>query len=224
MGRKLKTDVVGEDPRVTPESLIDPGWRTLFAPQLPDPKAFVVEIGFGRGEFLLDQAERSPDAAFLGVELSRKRLVKMARRVARLGVSNVRLVEARGERVVDELLAPASVDVFWINFSDPWPKRRHASRRLIQHDFVRQLATRLVPGGRLHVATDDPGYARWIDEILPAVPGLENALAPTPHVRDVPGRMQTAYEREWRERGRIPCFWTYRRPLASVAGETEARR
>lgn len=217
MSRRLKTDVDGADPRVTAEQILDLGWPAIFAPDVPDPKGFVVEIGFGRGEFLLDQAERSPETAFVGVELSRKRFTKMARRLARLGVGNVRLVDGRGESVVEELLLPASVDVFWINFSDPWPKRRHIDRRLIQPAFVAALSTRLVPGGLLHVATDDPTYAAWIDGILPAAPGLENALAPAAHVREVPGRLQTAYEQEWRQRGRIPYFWTYRRPLASVA-------
>lgn len=212
MGRKLKTDLVGADPRVTAEDLRERGWRELFAPDLPEPEAFVVEIGFGRGEFLLDQAEAAPEVAFLGVELSHKRFVKMARRLSRLGVRNVRVIEARGEDVAGELLTPGSVDVVWINFSDPWPKRRHADRRLVQTALVRDLALRLRPGGRLEVATDDPTYAAWIDGILPEVAGLENALAPEPHRRAVPGRMETAYEQEWREQGRIPYFWTYRRP------------
>jgi tRNA (guanine-N7-)-methyltransferase len=141
--------------------------------------------------------------------------------VARLGVANVRLVEARGEQVVSELLEPGSVDVFWINFPDPWPKRRHAGRRLIQPGFARELATRLAPSGRLHVATDDPGYAAWIDAILSDVSGLANVHAPAPHVRGVPGRLQTAYEREWRDRGRIPYFWTYERPAASVLAQAD---
>lgn len=216
MGRKLKTDVVGEDRRIAAEDLRDHGWRALFEKDLPEPRSFVVEIGFGRGEFLLDQAGRELDTAFLGVELSYKRLLKMARRVARLGVPNVRLLEARGETVVGELLAPASVDVFWVNFSDPWPKRRHAPRRLVQIPFLEDVARCLAEGGTLHVATDDPTYADWIDDLLPRVAGLENALAPEPHARSVPGRMATAYEREWRERGRTPYFWTYRRPTASV--------
>ena len=217
MARRLKTDLAGVDRRVSPDSVREQGWPRLFAPDLPAPKRFVVEIGFGRGEFLLDLAAAEPDTAFVGVELSHKRVVKMAR----LGVANVRLLEERGELVVAELLAPASVDEFWINFSDPWPKRRHFDRRLIQSDFAAALAGRLAPAGRLQVATDDPGYAEWIDRILPGVPGLENVHAPAPHVREVPGRMQTAYEREWRQRGRTPFFWTYRRSLASVDPPSE---
>ncbi|NNL65369.1 MAG: tRNA (guanosine(46)-N7)-methyltransferase TrmB [Myxococcales bacterium] len=221
MARRLKTDLAGVDRRVLPETVREQGWPRLFAPDLPDPKRFVVEIGFGRGEFLLALAEAAPDTAFVGVELSHKRLVKMARRLARLELSNVRLLEARGELVVSELLAPGSVDELWVNFSDPWPKRRHFDRRLIQPEFVAAVARCLTAGGLLQVATDDPGYAEWIDRILPAAPGLENAHAPAPHLREVPGRMQTAYEREWRQRGRTPFFWTYRRSLASVPSPSE---
>jgi tRNA (guanine-N7-)-methyltransferase len=103
------------------------------------------------------------------------------------------------------------VRAFWVNFSDPWPKKRHHKRRLLQPAFVRELATRLAPGGALEVATDDPSYAEWIDAVLAGEALLENALAPSPHVREMPGRPATAYEQEWRGKGRIPYFWTYRR-------------
>jgi tRNA (guanine-N7-)-methyltransferase len=209
--RRLKTDIPGPDRRLAPEEVREKGWEALFAPALAPPLRLVVEIGFGRGEFLLDQAAREPGSAFVGVDVSRKRVLKMARRLSRLEIANVRLVAARGEAVVDELLGPGSVATFWVNFSDPWPKKRHHRRRLIQPAFVHAMATRLAPGGELHVATDDPGYAEWIDAVLPGEPLLENALAPAPHVREVPGRTQTAYEREWRARGRVPWFWSYRR-------------
>ncbi len=221
MTRRLKTDIPGPDYRVSPEEVREKGWPALFAPRLVAPLRLTVEIGFGRGEFLLDQAGQHPETAFVGVELSHKRTFKMARRLARLELENVRLLEAPAERVVEELLDPGSVDTFWVNFSDPWPKTRHHGRRLIQPAFVAIMASRLRTGGMLHVATDDPGYAAWIDAVLPAEPLLENLFAPAPHAREVPGRMQTAYEREWRERGRIPYFWTARRavPEAAPPGE-----
>jgi tRNA (guanine-N7-)-methyltransferase len=221
LSRRLKTDIPGPDRRVAPEAAAEKGWPALFAGDLAPPLRLVVEIGFGRGEFLMEMARRCPGTAFVGVELSRKRVLKMARRLAKTELANVRLVEARGERVVAECLAPASVRAFWINFPDPWPKKRHHRRRLVQPAFVHALATRLVPGGVLHVATDDPGYAEWIDAVLPGEPLLENAQAPAPHVRDVPGRMHTAYELEWRRKGRVPYFWTHRRRAASVEGHPE---
>ena len=134
----------------------------------------------------------------------------MARRLARSELRNVRLLQARGEDAVSELLPPASVRAFWINFPDPWPKLRHRRRRLVQPDFVRELALRLAPDGELHVATDDVDYAEQIDAALSGEPLLENALAQR-FLRDVPGRRATAYELEWRAEGRSLHFWTYRR-------------
>ena len=130
--------------------------------------------------------------------------------------------------VTNVFLAPGTVDTFWINFPDPWPKKRHAKHRIVQPDFVHLLATRLRPGGTLHLATDDRAYAEQMDEVLSAEPLLENVLAPRHWTPEVPGRMHTGYEEEWRAEGRPLHFFEYRRtrePLepvgpAAVGGET----
>jgi len=209
--RRLDREIPGPDRRVSSPEVLEKGWEAIFAPDLAPPLRLVVEIGFGRGEFLVDLAERRPETAIVGIEVSHKRAHKMARRLARLELGNVRLLAERAERAVEELFAPGSVAEFWINFSDPWPKKRHHKRRLIQRGFVADLARRLAPGGELQIATDDPGYAEWIDAILADEPRLENAHAPAPHVREVSGRLRTSFEQEWRGKGRIPYFWTYRR-------------
>jgi tRNA (guanine-N7-)-methyltransferase len=209
VSRALRFDVPGPDPRVGFEEVRQRGVASLFEAE-GGPAALVVEIGFGRGEFLMGLARAEPDVAFLGVEYSFKRVLKMARRLAASEIRNVRLLEARGEDAVRELLAPGSVRTFWINFPDPWPKKRHHRRRLLQADLVRELALRLAPGGELHVATDHEEYAARIDAVLAAEPLLENALAER-FVREVPGRPVTAYEAEWRAEGRRLHFWSYRR-------------
>lgn len=209
MSRALKYDIPGPDWRVEPERVRDEGWEKIFAPVPAAP--LVVEIGFGRGEFLRALAEASPGTAHLGVEVSFKRVLKLARRLACSELVNVRLVAAPAEEVLRDLLAPASVHTFWINFPDPWPKKRHARRRLLSPAILARLADRLEPGGHLHVATDHVAYAEEIDADLRAEPALENALA-EPFVRDVPGRMRTAYELEWRAEGRPLHFWHYTRP------------
>lgn len=214
MARNLKFDIPGLDRRVGFEALRDGGVAAAFAGDVAEPLPLVVEIGFGRGEFLMALAAEHPERAFLGVEYSGKRVLKMARRVARSGLANLRLIQARGEDVVEELLEPGSVETFWINFPDPWPKKRHHRRRLIQPERVHALALRLVPGGRLQVATDDVAYAEWIAEVLAAEPLLENVLAPEPFAREMPGRRATAYELEWRAEGRPLHFFTYRRRTA----------
>jgi len=176
---------------------------------MTSPLRLVVEIGFGRGEFLLDLASRSPEVAHLGVEYSAKRVLKLARRLARTPLCNVRLIEARAERVVEVGLLEGTVEAFWINFPDPWPKRRHYHRRLLQPAFVQALACRLVPGGLLQGATDHPHYAEQIAGVLAGEPQLENCYAPEAFRMDVEGRLPTAYEREWRAAGRKLYFWSY---------------
>ena len=211
MSRTLKTDIPGPDRRVTIEDVRAKGWDALFAPELAAPiGALVVEIGFGRGEFLRQLAAEAPGVPHLGVELSWKRVLKMARRIAKAGDPNIRLICARGEDVLREVVAADSVRTFWINFSDPWPKARHHRRRLVQAPFVAQLADCLQPDGLLHVATDDVSYAQHIDEVLRGEALLENAL-PAPFLPEIAGRPVTAYEAMWRAENRPLHFFSYRR-------------
>jgi tRNA (guanine-N7-)-methyltransferase len=210
MARRLKYDIPGPDRRVAIEDVRAKGWEALF-PELPRPLRLVLEIGFGRGEFLADLAARSPEVAHVGVEVSWKRVLKMARRLARSEQGNVRLVHGLGEQVVGDAIAPGSLEAVWINFSDPWPKKRHHGRRLVQPALVAALAERLCLGGILHVATDDVGYAEHIDAVLAAEPRLANLFAPDRWRADVPGRTPTAYELAWRAEGRPLHFWAYRR-------------
>jgi len=212
VGRRLKTDIPGIDRRVSLARACEIGWEALFDPDVPQPLPMVVELGFGRGEFLLALARARPTVAHIGVDISRKRVLKMARRIARQELTNIRLVEGLGQVVVRETLPPASVSAFWINFSDPWPKKRHLRRRLIQRELIADLITRLVPGGVLHIATDDLAYAEHIDVLLREQRDLENLYAPEPWLPEVPGRLPTAYELEWRAEGRPLHFWAYGKP------------
>jgi tRNA (guanine-N7-)-methyltransferase len=214
MSRALKYDIPGIDWRRSVSDFFETDWRHVFAPELESPRHLVVEIGFGRGEFLLDLAAKNPDVAFLAVEISFKRVLKMSRRLARSGLCNVRLVEGRGETVVQDLLEPGSVREIWINFSDPWPKAAHAHRRVIQPDFVRGAAICLAPEGVLHIATDDEPYAEQIEACLRGESLLESLHAPHPRCSEVPGRLTTGYELEWRAEGRPLHFFDYRRCAA----------
>ena len=211
MPRRLNLDIPGPDRRVLPGDVLAKGWPELFAPELAAPLRMVLEIGFGRGEFQLALAAAAPGVAHVGVEISRKRVLKQARRLAKSEITNVRLIHGTGEQAVAELFGPASLEAVWINFSDPWPKKRHHRRRLVQAPLVAAIADRLVPLGLLHVATDDVPYAEHIDAVLAAEPRLENAFAPARWLPEVEGRMPTAYELEWRAEGRPLHFFAYRR-------------
>jgi tRNA (guanine-N7-)-methyltransferase len=137
-------------------------------------------------------------------------VLKMARRLARSELHNVRLCEARAQDVVTSALPAESVNTFWVNFPDPWPKKRHHPRRLLQPDFVRRLAQALEPAGTLQVATDHVAYAESIDQVLAAEPLLANARE-FGWSSDVEGRPRTGYELEWRAEGRELHFFTYTR-------------
>ena len=202
MSRTLKTDIPGVDHRVDLDALRERGV----------PQSLVVEIGVGRGEFLLELARREPEQRFLGVEISWKRTLKMARRLARLEIDNVMLLQGAAEPLLREGLPPGSVRCLWINFPDPWPKKRHHRRRLIQADTCEWIARSLEPGGLLRIATDHPEYAEWIDAHLSATAGLENRHAPERWRPAVEGRTPTAYELEWRALGRSFHFFEYARP------------
>ncbi len=211
MSRRLKLDIPGPDLRLDLEQLGDRDWARHFAGDVPEALPLVVELGFGRGEFLMHQAEQAPLRAHVGVERSRKRVLKMARRLARTELRNLRLVCGPAETFVEDCLSPSSVERVWINFSDPWPKKRHHRRRLIQPPLVTRICEVLQVGGSLEVATDDVAYALHIDEVLRAAPRLENAFAPERWRSDVPGRHPTAYELLWRAEGRPLHFWSYRK-------------
>jgi len=215
MGRSLKYDIPGTDWRRSALDVPAEDLPGFFSDTLEAPFDVVLEIGFGRGEFLLDLAAKAPTTAFIGVEISFKRVLKMARKLARSGLENVRIVEGRAEVIVRDLIPIGSLAEVWINFSDPWPKDRHAERRLIRPPFIAELAPRLRPGGLLHVATDHPPYAEQIDAVLSAETGLESTHLGQPWLPEIPGRMHTGYETEWRAEGRALHFFEYRRPNAA---------
>ncbi|MEM7412482.1 MAG: tRNA (guanosine(46)-N7)-methyltransferase TrmB [Myxococcota bacterium] len=209
MSRTLKTDIPGPDHRVGLEEIHERGFQDIFAGRVPEAGPLVVEIGFGRGEFLRGLAEAEPEQPFVGIELSYKRVLKMARRLAVSPIRNVVLVEGHAEEILREGFADGSVAGFWLNFPDPWPKKRHARRRFVQAESLAWITRRLRPGGWFRAATDDPTYAEWIDEHLRATQGLRNAYAPDPWRPAVEGRQPTAYELEWRALGRSFHFFEY---------------
>lgn len=216
MSRSLKYDIPGEDPRLSLAEVAATGWEALFAktrePAKTDSAAQrrrVLEIGFGRGEFMLAMAERSPDVDFIGVEISFKRTLKMARKVARAKLVNIRLLEASADVVLEQVFLPESLSEIWLNFSDPWPKARHAHRRVVQPSFAAAAARTLERGGVLNVATDDVRYAHQISQVLGSERALFNVYAPWPFLHDVPGRTVTGYEEQWRAAGRPFHFFQY---------------
>jgi tRNA (guanine-N7-)-methyltransferase len=172
--------------------------------------AIVLEIGFGRADFLMALADGEPKRHFLGVEISRKRVEKAGRRVRRRELSNVHLIRAPAEYLLARVLPEASVEACWINCPDPWPKKRHHRRRLLNGEFLDRLGRVMLPGSALHISTDHQGYAEWIHDVLSKADGFYNLHAPQPWSSQSPKRPQTAYEAEWLAEGRTIVYFDYR--------------
>ncbi len=134
-----------------------------------------VEIGFGMGHALLAWAEARPDWNLLGVEVYQPGIGALLLGLEQLSLSNVRVLEADAKLLFARALGDASVDEVRIFFPDPWPKKRHHKRRLLNPEFVRLLSARLKAGGRLLLATDWQPYAESMLEVLSAEPFLVNA-------------------------------------------------
>jgi tRNA (guanine-N7-)-methyltransferase len=143
----------------------------------------VLEIGFGMGQATVEIASARPDTDFLGVEVHTPGVGSLLRQIGERHLENVRIVHHDAVDVMQHMIAPASLAGVQIYFPDPWPKKRHHKRRLIQPPLIALLASRLSHGGYLHLATDWEHYAVHMLEVLSAEPLLVNTeigYAPRP--------------------------------------------
>ena len=146
----------------------------------------VVEIGFGMGQATAQIAEARPEVDFIGIEVHEAGVGALLREIGARGLANVRIVRHDAVEVLQRMVAPDSLAAVHLFFPDPWPKKRHHKRRLIQPAFAALLASRLAPGGRLHCATDWRDYAEQMLAVLNECPALANTadgFAPRPGTR-----------------------------------------
>lgn len=134
----------------------------------------VVEIGFGNGDNLCHLARVNPETDFLGLEVHRPGIGSLLLKLDRDGIENVRVICADAALVLANRIPKASLTAVYLLFPDPWPKKRHHKRRLLQRGFVTQIVECLRPGGDLHIATDWQGYAEHILKVSAQVSGLIN--------------------------------------------------
>jgi tRNA (guanine-N7-)-methyltransferase len=134
----------------------------------------VLEIGFGNGDSLAQQAAAQPQTNYIGIEVHRPGVGHLLSLIAKHQLHNIRIYCADAVEVLDQCIADSSLQCVQIFFSDPWPKKRHHKRRLIQAPLVHLITAKLVPGGTLHLATDWENYAQHMLDVLNACPDLEN--------------------------------------------------
>ena len=138
------------------------------------PRKKILEIGFGMGETTAKIAQTLPDCDFLAAEVHTPGVGALLKLIEEFRLTNIRIIQHDVVEVLQNMLADASLDGVHTFFPDPWHKKRHHKRRLIQAEFVKLLCTKLKTGGYLHVATDWQEYAEWVLEVLKAEPQLQN--------------------------------------------------
>jgi tRNA (guanine-N7-)-methyltransferase len=175
------------------------GSRIDFAEIRGGPGLVEVEVGSGKGEFLVEAARRNPRTLFIGVEISRKYALKTAARIVRSSVTNARIVWMDSLVFLDRLVPPASLQAIHVYFPDPWPKRRHHRRRVFNPAFVRAVTLALKPGGSLFFLTDDSG----IYDHAVRLTTIAGGLVPKPFVVSSPDRPRTGYETKWLSQNRV---------------------
>jgi len=140
----------------------------------PGCEAFVVEIGFGMGHTLAELAGRSPRTGFVGIEVHRPGVGKLLAMAEERGLQNVRVFCHDAVDVLERRIPDAALDAVLLFFPDPWHKKRHHKRRLVQRPFVELVQRKLKSGGLFHLATDWEDYARQMLEVVESVPGWVN--------------------------------------------------
>lgn len=168
-----------------------------------------LEVGFGGGEHVADQAEANPDVGVIGCEVFRNGIASLLGHVQSRGLGNVRIFP-EDVRLLLPALPDASLGRVFVLFPDPWPKTRHAERRFIGPETLDVLARVLEDGGELRVASDDPVYVAWAARHLDAHPAFEGVLATADRALVPADWPATRYEQKCIT-GRAPVFFLYRR-------------
>jgi tRNA (guanine-N7-)-methyltransferase len=160
-----------------------------------------LEIGFGMGDALTAMAGEHPDIDYLGLEIYAPGIGSVLRKIEAGQLGNVRVLWGDAAALLQNAIPAAALEAIYILFPDPWPKKRHHKRRLIQPEFANILAARLSPGGRVHVATDWEDYAQHILRVLESTPDLRNAAGTGRFADGTAVRPLTKFERRGRRLG-----------------------
>ena len=169
----------------------------------------VLEIGFGNGETFIEQAESDPDRNYLGIEVHEPGVGHCLLKAEHAGIGNVRVIMHDAVEVLAHQVPFASLDRLNLYFPDPWPKKRHHKRRIVQDGFMELVADRLRDGGTFHIATDWANYAEHIDEVM-ARSERFNCIERRVHDGEAPlDRPQTKFERRGLRKGHRIWDWCF---------------
>lgn len=160
-----------------------------------------LEIGFGNGDTLAELARLHPEQDFIGIEVHRPGVGRLLNALSTAECANVRVVCADAVEILNHCVADASLDAVLLYFPDPWPKKRHHKRRIVQSEFVTLVARKLKSGGQFRLATDWPEYAAHMLAVLSACPDFINQAGAGAHAPRPAERPFTRFERRGLDRG-----------------------
>jgi len=196
------------------------GWLD-FAELFGNPRPVVLEIGFGNGDATWQMARQSPRENFLGVEVHKPGVGHLLLKLEELTIENVRVVCNDAVEVLKNRVATASLEAVRLYFPDPWPKKRHHKRRIVQPDFVALLAEKIAAGGIVHMATDWQNYAEHMLEVMQQNPAFENLSDSGDYCPRPAWRPLTKYEKRGQRLGHgVYDLLFLRRRLVSLSRES----
>lgn len=187
-------------------------WPRVFGTTRP----LRVEIGVGLSTFLIEVAEGQPGYSYVGFEYSPKCVARFLKKVEARGVQNIRMIRANVTRWLAQLFPPSSIERFYINHPDPWPKRRHGKNRLINSQNALLLSNLLLPGGKLSLRTDFARYAQQILTVLDSTPGLRNVFGGGTFAPMPLDTIVTHYEGKFLKAGQPIYYLEYEKPGAAA--------
>jgi tRNA (guanine-N7-)-methyltransferase len=183
---------------------IAPDWDQIFSNNYP----MKLEIGFGNGSFIIDMAMREPRTNFIGLDMYHKGIRKTITRAEKRLIENIHIVYGDARNRTQSAFQNETLEAIYINFPDPWPKKRHIKRRLITASFVETLSNKLVSSGELRIATDCETYARDMLTFLENS-SLENKAGSFKFSECRENIPQTKYEKNYLEQGKKIFYLDY---------------
>ena len=203
-----------------PEELTIPAdWSAIFG----DSKPLALEIGCGIGDFIVNTAGEHPEWNFIAIDFYNKGCWKTCRRIDRSGLMNVRVLRVEARQFIAERFRKGTLAAVYINCPDPWPKKKHRKRRLVNRQFLEFLREFMAPGADFYFTTDFDDYGIDVAAILEGLEGFSNQLAPDLYRHQLPGYHLSKYMNKFMAEGKNIFFIHYRNDIKAAKSANEAR-
>ncbi|MEA3465801.1 MAG: tRNA (guanosine(46)-N7)-methyltransferase TrmB [Thermodesulfobacteriota bacterium] len=184
----------------------------------PTQQPLALEIGCGIGDFILQRAAQQPMVNFLAIDIYNKGCYKTCRRIDESPLTNVRVIRMEARHLLSHFGQPDMFTAIYINCPDPWPKKRHRNRRLVNHTFLTQILHYLKPNGDLYFITDVEDYAQQVAELFPIMGGYANQLT-SPYTLTLDDYPQSKYMRRFLDKN-LPIHFQHQRRQADFTLKT----